>query len=289
MSMVIGSKYKKAGSIKQVREPNKKLMAVALSEIKGSYRSMADLAKESGISTASLSRIANKNYDRPLAYDTLEALARCAPAGCRYNLEALIEINGMFRDKSEEGQDENKSKKPKPKTHFEKLEVFARTALVMEVQKHFDNSFTVERDNDFNQTGFIANMSYKTSGVSLVTSDQGKYKWVSAVFNSFDPETFGIDPVQKAKRFMEKLSFVFLQDSWDPESLREYKFSAVFDDEQTFTAFVKLLEPAKLHNRFSAILINAYDITVEKEHVFRATDFELEMPKTGPNSGVMGD
>ena len=289
MSVMVGGEPKKDNSIKQVREPNKELMAVALNEIKGGYRSMADLAKASGISTASLSRIANKNYDRPLSYETLEALAKCAPEGCRYNLEALIEINGMFRERPAEREDEGKSKKIKPKSNYEKLVICARTAMVMDMQRVFENSFSVEHDNDFHQIGFIANMSYKTSGVSLVVSDEGEWKWVSAVFNSFDPEMIGIDPMQKARRFMEKLSFVFLQDSWDPKSLRQYMFSVVFDDEQTYAAFVKLLDAANLHNRFSAILINVYEISIVKEHFFKAIDF---LPETGAQEttgGVMAN
>ena len=279
--------------MKQVREPNKEMMADALNEIKGSYRSMADLAKESGISPATLSRIANGNYDRPISYQVLCQLAQCAAEGCKYNLPALLEINGMQEERNAmvHGQykDENKQGKAKTLTNLERLEISARSAIVVEIQKNSPNAFTVESDADFKRIGFIANMNYKTSGMALSFPDQGDWKWVFSVFNSYEPGTFGLDPDQKAKGFWEKLSYIFLQDAWEPESLKAYKFSAVFDDEKTFAAYVKLLEAKEFNNRFSAILINPYEFMVVREQVFKSRHFPSETSALECRGGVMGN
>ena len=108
-----------------------------------------------------------------------------------------------------------------------------------------------------------------------VESESEKYAWVIWAFpqSEEDYSDGSFNPRQLASQLMRELSPVFLADSWTPDLYSEAKITFCFVDWQLFECFYRLLNGAKLNNRFSAILIDQETLDVQEERILPSAGF----------------
>jgi hypothetical protein len=107
---------------------------------------------------------------------------------------------------------------------------------------------------------------------------------------TFDSDAAAADGVNaKSKidyyvhRIIERYSYLFLQDAWEPESLCEKKVSFVFCERVFYDRFIECMSEAKLHNRMSAILIDIETEKVVEELSIVCSDFQdMDSPFSQP-------
>lgn len=260
----------------QVRQPDKQKMKVALVEIKGMNRTMSDLAKETTLGKVMLSRIFNENYTKPISPEVLEKLAACAAEGCPYDLEDLLEINGMV---SKEKAIREKLITPDEQRLEKKKRFHDMEDIIM--KELFSSGIAIKKmcQEDWSKVT-TANMFDRGVGIGELTiclPEKNNLVWGFAILCDYlsEDQLAGKEELYVSGIFSDYKT-IFLQDAWKPETLSNCKFSFVFADKSYYYAFIDAMESAKLNNRMSAVLINLYDKRVEEEHPFASKTYEAE-------------
>ena len=93
------------------------------------------------------------------------------------------------------------------------------------------------------------------------------YEWNFAICAMRVDEKNETRKISMFQRMIERYSYLFLMDAWEPQLLANTKTSFVFCDSEIFDMFVDTMQDAKLHNRMADRLIEtreAAGITQEK-------------------------
>ena len=260
----------------QFTEPDKKALADALAECKGSDRTMAQFAEACSISPSTLSRILNGNITKPLSEDTLKIIFQNKAEGCKVEMDELYRANGMLpkeeRNRIAHGMESRRI--------AEALQDIAQQTIINEL---FSRGYAVKADISHSMAGRSAIMDARTD------SDRGdlsiRYslgivlpelhdlsEWVFQIYaganqgpiysNDRPPE---MNARFTIRRMMQMRSEIFLIDAWQPERLAGLKYSWVFVDPYLYDAFRDYTKTARLNNAMSTILVDPNEQVVLKE------------------------
>lgn len=269
----------------QVRTPDKQRIARITKRLIGENRTGAEFAQTVGLSPSMVSRIINGKYQKPLTEDILIKLVSDCSEEQEDNLQALIRANGMISKEQQErryGPDRIHSRMSE--MHDREIsiqnivtsELFARGVTVRKIPR-FDYS---ERLQD---SKFFSRAVPYSLVIAMVDAEE-PYEWGFIIA----PQIFDADDTERDRRFVfqrmiERYSYLFLMDAWEPKSLANKKTSFVFLDQGLFDMFIDIMQDAKLHNRMSAILVDIEKGEVMKEKSLVCSDFQsMDSPFSTP-------
>lgn len=282
----------------QIRTPDLAQLAIYVNRAKGAERPMAQFAEDTGIGASTLSRIVNGKITKPLSKEVIIKIYEC-----RYNpedeylLEALARANGLMspdyavRVKAEDSFAAKRNADISRANMMKNSLVTGLAACGMPIGG-------IMNERIVRSTQDIPAIFPRHRGdftVKLLESQMlsGINEWSFFLY----PQLLEEDPNQRPDRFtvrsiIERLTPWLLVDAWYPEQLRTNKFSFVFADEMLFSAFCEALQPAKLNNEMTVILMDRYDFSVLKEvwlpgqynQLTHISVFEMPMPISDDNS-----
>ncbi len=269
----------------QVRTPDKERIARITKELIGGNRTAAEFAQAVGLTPSMISRIMNGNYKKPLTEDILVKLVSDCSEDQNEKLQSLILANGMISKEQQErrnGRDGYRSRMSEMRDREISIqnivtsELFARGVTVRKIPR-FDYSERLQDSKFFSRV-----VSY--SFVIAMVDIEDPYEWGFIVA----PQIFDEDDAERDRRFIfqrliERYSYLFLMDAWEPEFLSNKKTSFVFLDQILFDMFVDTMQDAKLHNRMSAILVDIEKGEVLKEKSLICSEFQdMDSPFSTP-------
>lgn len=256
----------------QVRTPDYAALASYVNRAKGPDRTMAQFADDTGIGASTLSRIVNHNIKKPLSVDMIIKIfeKRFNPED-DHLLDLMARANGLF-----------------PKGYAEKSRerdsLYARRNEAINRERMMKNALIA----DVLASGAPVEQVYSEAAIrnmnchTLVTLRRGNFmlqlgsrsnnspirNWEFFLFTDIIDEIDRvpcIHPRYRIQRIMERLSPIFLTDAWTPENLHGYKLSFAFLDIKLFEAFKEQVQPARLHNEMTILLLdpNSYSVISE--------------------------
>lgn len=250
---------------KQARTPDKERISKIVTDKKGAERSAAEYATAIDITAPMLSRIMRGNYAKPLTVDVLAKLSE----GDDEVLRMLLRANGMI---SPEEQDRRQSRDVWQDRRYRFMdrersmqttifsELFSREVTMKRISMH---GFSHNMNNEANSSSLF-NKIYTRTAIEVL-GDQN-YEWYFLLVPSIYEEGDGEDDIRRVCGItVERFSGLFLQDAWEPESLKNKKFSIVFAHKEYFYAFLDAMHHNKLNNCFTAILLDLNNGIVENE------------------------
>ena len=268
----------------QVRTPDKQRIARITKRLIGENRTGAEFAQAVGLSPSMVSRIINGKYQKPLTEDILIKLVSDCSEEQSDNLQMLIRANGMISKEQQErryGSDGHFS--IISETHDREIsiqniitsELFARGIAVRKVPRFGYRNETVS-------SKFFRNPMFYDLKVEMVDIVR-PYEWNFAICAMRVDEKNETRKISMFQRMIERYSYLFLMDAWEPQLLANTKTSFVFCDSEIFDMFVDTMQDAKLHNRMSAILVDIEKGEVVKEKTLICSDFqEVDSPFNTP-------
>ena len=269
----------------QVRTPDKERIARITKGLIGENRTAAEFAQAVGLSPSMVSRIINGKYQKPLTEDILVKLVSDCSEEQDEKLESLIVANGMISKEQQErrhGPDRYRARI----TEMRDREISIQNIVTSEL---FARGVTVRKISRFDYSGKLQDSKFFSRAVpySLVMAmvdAEEPYEWGFVIA----PQVFDVDETERDRRFIfqrmiERYSYLFLMDAWEPESLSNKKTSFVFVDRILFDMFVDIMQDAKLHNRMSAILVDIEKGEVLEEKSLVCSDFQdMDSPFSTP-------
>lgn len=269
----------------QVRTPDKERIARITKGLIGENRTAAEFAQAVGLSPSMVSRIINGKYQKPLTEDILVKLVYDCSEEQNEKLEHLIAANGMISKEQQErrsGPDGYHSRMYESRDREISIqniitsELFARGIAVRKIPR-FGYSDRLQ-----NSKFFFRSVPYSLV-IAMVDAEE-PYEWGFIIV----PRIFDADETERDRRFMyqrmiERYSYLFLMDAWEPNFLANKKTSFVFVDQTLFDMYVDTMQDAKLHNRMSAILVDIEKGEVVKEKSLVCSDFQdMDSPFNTP-------
>lgn len=269
----------------QVRTPDKERIARITKGLIGENRTAAEFAQAVGLSPSMVSRIINGKYQKPLTEDILVKLVSDCSEEQEERLQLLIRANGMMSKEQQErryGPDRFHSRMSEVRDREISIqnivtsELFARGVTVRKISR-FDYSRKLQDSKFFSK-------AVPYSLVMAMVDAEEPYEWGFVIA----PQVFDEDETERDRRFVfqrmiERYSYLFLMDAWEPESLADKKTSFVFVDRILFDMFVDIMQDAKLHNRMSAILVDIEKGEVLEEKSLVCSDFQdMDSPFSTP-------
>lgn len=238
----------RAGQYFQLAAPDRMKLAELLLKAKGPSRTMADFAQLTGISTSTLSRIANGKITKPLNHELLQTVYNCRDGEANFSFSALLLANGTVeKDAYEKG----KAMTQRLLAHEESIiherqaknaivnALLARGITVQSIPRSFEHRkyespFGISAPYDFN----------------FYIEDAPERLWYFEVVD----KPGGI-PTGMGRTFI-KTSRIFLLDAWQPDFLKGQKNSFIFFYRETYAQFVANYQGAPIQSSVSAILVN---------------------------------
>lgn len=268
----------------QVRTPDKQRIARITKKLIGENRTGAEFAQAVGLSPSMVSRIINGKYQKPLTEDILIKLVSDCSEEQDDNLQMLIRANGMISKEQQE-------RRYGPDGHFSIMseahdreisvqniitsELFARGIAVRKVPRLGYRNITVS-------SKFFSSPMFYDLKVEMVDTAR-PYEWNFAIYAMRVDEKNETRKVNMFQRMIERYSYLFLMDAWEPQLLADTKTSFVFCDSGIFDMFVDTMQDAKLHNRMSAILVDIEKGEVVQEKTLMCSDFQdMDSPFNTP-------
>ncbi len=255
-------------------EPDKLQLRDLIKKAKGSNRTMAQYAEECGVSASTLSRIANAKINSAVSEELIRSLYEHQDPECDISLDSWMRANGMRR-KSDRTRDDFRYQQMQRMRERRDREVRMERAITnsltdrgIMLQKMSRQMVRCDQNTRFGLE--------RRSDLTLHMPD-GEYFWnffIYAVRIDEDNPRYKnreIELRQLVRHIVETSSSVFLLDAWDPEIMANEKISFVFPDEDVMNAFIQCLEGAKVHNKFSVVLMDR-----EGEHVLKEVNLRGE-------------
>ena len=252
----------------QSETPNRKLIADIIQERRG-IRSAASYAADIGLNPTRISRIVNRNYSNAL---DMNILCKLADGDEKY-FERLLAANGMLSPE-EQARKSMRSDMTARMSVFSEMENKANTIFVSEllsrglILKQITPALDVE-------SRVAANILFDSAYV-VTDKDGSSIKWyfeylVPVNIMNRSNESVHFDRARVVKTFRNR-AHILLIDAWEPERMKNCKFSFVFFEERSMAVFEELIVKEKLNNRFSLILIDLDASKVKKEVVLKGDD-----------------
>ena len=262
----------------QYLRPDDQKVAELIRKAQGK-RSQRQFASETGISTATLSRIQNGKTVEPLSIENIVRIAFNAEIKDSPTAMELAHASG-YAEKSEITQYLRRKPLRNPrKQTFASASSLMRKALKTALDQCIDKGKYEAVMLDYNAISTLFETEIKSDYEVLVygdipVGDDGmifQYRWDFLFFpqRAEDFDQRGVPTSQLVRNIIRESSLVFLTDAWKGTntSLPD-KVSFCFTDENLFTKFCQMMEKAKLNNMFSAILIDTSVPAVVKETSF---------------------
>lgn len=234
----------------QTYAPDRKKLAELVLRAKGSDRTMAQFAGDTGISAPTLSRIANGKINNPLSQEFLKKIYehRCDEAD--FSMDVLLLANGMVDPNAVKRGKDYIERYTSRQERGIALERHAKNAIMNAV---IDRGYIVQNipadfDNRRNQSPFGIRLPYD---FNLFVPSEEQQLWYFEVINGgMKHFSIGSNTFAHAMR-------LFLVDAWCPEFMQNQKTSYVFENRILYEQFIKRFRGAPIKTAVSAILINA--------------------------------
>lgn len=266
---------------KQVRTPDKERISKIVTDKRGVERKAADYAAAVDITPAMMSRIINGNYAKPLTVDVLVKLSE----GNDEVLRDLLSANGMISPEEQNrriGRDKMRERRMQFMDRERSMqntvfsELFSKGVPMKRISSRtfLQGSNAQQSSSKFFRQSFLTRYAVEMQG-------EKPYEW----YFILNPSILDEEDLQNNEylqreldwnrhRMIERYSVIFLQDAWEPETLKDKKISFVFAERKFYESFVDLMQEAKLHNRMSAILVDLDADKVVDETSLVCTDFQ---------------
>ena len=208
----------------QVRTPDKQRIARITKKLIGENRTGAEFAQAVGLSPSMVSRIINGKYQKPLTEDILIKLVSDCSEEQDDNLQMLIRANGMISKEQQE-------RRYGPDGHFSIMseahdreisvqniitsELFARGIAVRKVPRLGYRNITVS-------SKFFRSPMFYDLKVEMVDTAR-PYEWNFAIYAMRVDEKNETRKVNMFQRMIERYSYLFLMDAWEPQLLADTK------------------------------------------------------------------
>lgn len=264
----------------QYLRPDDQKVAELIRKAQGK-RSQRQFASETGISTATLSRIQNGKTVEPLSIESIVKIASNAEIKDFPTAMELAHASG-YAEKSEVSQYLRRTPLRNPrKQTFASASSLMREALKTALDQYIDKGKYEVGMLDFNAVSTMFETEIKSDYEVLVYGDVPfgddemifQYRWDFLFFPQMTEDFCqrGVPVSQLVRNIIRESSLLFLTDAWKGTntSLPD-KVSFCFADEKLFTEFCQMMEKAKLNNMFSAILIETSVPAVIKETSFNS-------------------
>ena len=257
--------------------PDRMRIAKMLTNAKGPDRTMAEFATDCGVSPSTFSRILNLKMTRPLSDEMVLSILEHKWERSHIELEDLMHANGKIT--LEEKEKEEKSKKENSPflsgSEYKEKKIKARDILITEL---------VYRDVKLQVHPCISPLSLRSEkpqnkydlpirgefSFSCELPAEAPKKWIFSSVGSFIDET-GRSTRLLNRRFLRDYATVFLMDEWDPDSMKDMKYSFLFWDAEYYSSIVEMLNQRKFNNEISAILMDLENGCVAEETIFPMT------------------
>lgn len=259
-------------SYKQIRTPDYAALANYVNRAKGDKRTMAQFAEDTGIGASTLSRIANMKIQKPLAIEVLFTIYenRADPQDDRLGI-LLARANGLVSPERIGAMNERHSRYGR-QYEEENRELMMKNGIIAGVAAagipiiKVENSTMLTRrqlDVPLTYHGPVYNFRMLIGPTVSGIDTWDFYTYSGLVFGQDDP--YPRNPEFMCRDAFRRIQHHLLRDAWEPESLRNRKISIAFLDEEVFNLFVEAIRPAKVHNEFSALLLNRHTFSVIDE------------------------
>lgn len=289
----------------QVRIPDKERLSRLLNDLKGSERTMAKYAEDCGdISASTLSRILNGKISKPLSIEVLRTLYEHRAEGVDFDFGLLAGANGMDEKMQVErrnqeatyrhgrsGITERREKEYSIQTTISN-ELFDRGKMIRVIRNplRFSDRDKNPQAPDF---GLLEREDFR-----VLMQDNNKNKdWVFEI-NMDDPNTSRFRNMmsragnsdktltEEQKQQIADRDMIwtinrlyashFLIDAWEPDYMKDQKYSYVFVSEPYYDAFRRLLRNAQFHNEVTTILVDVDAHKVLKEEWMQCPQADSE-------------
>ena len=238
--------------------PDKQKLAELVIKAKGSDRTMAQFAADTGISPPTLSRIVNGKINNPLSLDLLDKIYthRCAEADFSFTMLQIA--NGMVASQVMERGKDFVERFTSRQEEGIALERHAKNAIINAVidRGAVVQSIPSDFDSRRNEAPYGISLPYD---FSLYLPDAPHQLWYFEVVNGSKRLPTGMG------NLFNKASRLFLLDAWVPEFLANQKTSFVFERRTPYEQFIQQYKGAPIKSAVSAILIDASSETVLEE------------------------
>jgi len=260
---------------KQVRTPDVAALANCISRAKGSERTMAQFAADTGISASTLSRIVNMNIKKPLSTEMIIAIfVNRAEQADEYLLDSIARANGLASpDRVERMSDRNRMHERR----FNEMNVVTmmKNAILggvlaagIPIAKVYEgrvmNSYEADQGLPMIYEGRSCDF-FMALGENL--SKIKVWRVYAFPYTLDEEDTRMRHPARMALHSVTRgIAPLFLRDAWDAESLSGTKTSFAFVDERIFAPFVEQMRCAKLNNEMTILLLdptNGYKVIDE--------------------------
>lgn len=251
-----------------VHTPNTAALAECVNRAKGYNRTMAEFASATGITPSKLSRIVNRIITKPLSIDVIAAIyENRASTEDERLLDDLAKANGLVSPDYAEKADKRNCVLLRPNDHHKRMALMHNAILAgvaasgITILANDEDENIVERETSQSYFGCFCNLLIKISK-NTTTAQTWRF-----CFNATLLDEVPIHPRKHSLAvFMQRISPLLLRDAWMPQTLTGSKTSFVFIDKSLFDAFIEAMQPARVNNEFSVLLLDpnsAYGVVKE--------------------------
>lgn len=257
----------------QLRTPDRMRVIYLINQAKGPNRTMGKFAEDCGLSPATMSRAVSKSSTKPLTEEVMRAIVENADPTAKIELESLAFANGMVKP------DEHGRRLP-PLGMDERLDrmnivnVISNTITREVVRRGYQplivpRSSSVERARTkfgIPRTGTfifqINHADYDVWSIYMVHEYRGDY----GAHGDVPEDVRHRNNLRIAyRRFMERLSPMFLSDAWEPEIFDRVKTSILFTDKELMEYFWEYLSQATVNSYMTFVLFDVESQKVVEE------------------------
>ncbi len=251
--------------------PDKMQLAAYVNLAKGPERTMAQFANACGVSASTLSRIVNHKITKPLSVELVQAIVKNASDKERVDYESVMRANGMLpKDRQEKRNPAGNHFMEPPESRME-LGAKVENTIMQELyaRGHMLQFFPCLPFDELSKSRFGL-IQYSAFAIRIQGYEPRYWNFVviSKRFRSDDEEQLRREKKMFIRMTMDRYAALFLQDAWEPESLKDIKTTFVCVDSEAFALLKDLLGHARVNTYMSIILVDT-----EKQEV--VTEFSI--------------
>lgn len=280
----------------QTRVPDITELGNLLKKAKGSNRTMAEYAKECGVSPSTFSRIATGKITQPLSFETVVNIWKNADPEANMIFITLLHANGFVEKSFAE-----RKEKRRPGS-FERDEAQFNTEreiknIIMEELLDRDLEVVSQRriHLDENVPAIISGAG-RSRLILRIKGYEPKYWFIEAMsYIGVKRGFYGEEPVPEidfeceAGLMFHDSAEIFLKDAWEPERMEKVQVSFAFTDIETLEAFYSKMKSGKVNGWFSLILVDLESQVVLEERFIPRKDGQtkeslFDLPFQGEDS-----
>lgn len=254
----------------QISPPNKEKLAEYLKQAKGENRTMAQFAevcKLDGkpVSPSTFSRIIKGKIIKPLSFELVKTIIDNAKDPESISLDEFMLANGMM-SRSEWERNSFRTRSEERRKNFDAIrhiiadELYSRGCMLRMCPG-------IPR-NEIPESRFF--LPWRSRLAVTVQDFEPKF-WNFIHVHIYD---YSDDISDEDKRIgynmrdiIDSLSYLFLRDMWEPETIEDVKHSFVFTEKQYYDLFCELMAKIKVNTYMSVILIDIDEKTVVAEEM----------------------